>query len=224
MSGSTLPVLGPAEVQVWRASLAAGRAARARLRALLTDDERSRADRFVMERDRDRFTVARAFLRDVLGRHLGIRADRVRFRLQPAGKPLLEGGHLRFNLSHSGDRALLAVTLDREVGVDLEALRPLRDACLLAERYFAPGEIATLRSVPAAGRDAAFLRCWTLKEAYVKGVGGGLSIPLDSFEVGDAPVPWTLRTLDPGPGYLGALAVQGSGFRLTSRAWAAPSW
>jgi 4'-phosphopantetheinyl transferase len=236
--------LGPADVQVWRASLDAGPDARARLRALLTDDERGRADRFVFERDRDRFTVARAFLREVLARHLGIPADRVRFSVQPAGKPLVEGARLRFNLSHSGDLALLAVTLDREIGVDLEALRPLRDAGLLAERHFAPGEIATLGSLPAAARDAAFLRCWTLKEAYVKGVGGGLSIPLDAFEVDYEPVrdepalrvldppgdtAWTLRTLDPGPGYVGALAVQGSGFRLervdwfTSRARAAPS-
>lgn len=212
-------VLGPEDVQVWRAPLDAGRAARARMRALLTDDECSRADRFVRGVDRDRFTVARAFLRDVLARHLGTRADRVRISEQPAGKPVLEGEHLRFNLSHSGDLALLAVSLDREIGVDLEALRPVRDACLLAERFFAPREVATLRSSPAAERDAAFLRCWTLKEAYVKGVGGGLSLPLDRFEVG-----WTLRTLDPGPGYVGALAVRGSGFRLISRAWAAPSW
>jgi 4'-phosphopantetheinyl transferase len=233
-------VPGPADVQVWRASLDAGRAARARLRALLTDDERSRADRFVLERDRDRFTVARGFLRAVLARHLGIPAGCVRLGYQREGKPVLEGSRLRFNLSHSGDRALLAVTLDREIGVDLEVLRPLRDACLLAERYFAPAEVATLRALPAAARDAAFLRCWTLKEAYVKGVGVGLSMPLDRFEVaGYAPVgaetavrvldppgdtSWTLRTLDPGRGYVGAVAVRGSGYRLTSRVWAAPSW
>ena len=221
---------------MWRASLEAGPETLARLRALLTDDERGRADRFAFERGRDRFTVARAFLRDVLARHLGILADRVRLGIQPAGKPMLEGEHLRFNLSHSGDLALLALTLDREIGVDLEADRPLRDACLLEERYFAPGEVATLRSLPASEREAAFLRCWTLKEAYVKGVGGGLSIPLDGFEVDYTPVrdepalraldppgatPWTLRTLDPGPGYVGALAVQCSGWRLERFDWSA---
>jgi 4'-phosphopantetheinyl transferase len=237
LSWSSLPSavpLGPADVQVWRVSLAAGGGVLARLRAVLTDDERARADRFVNERHGARFTVAHAFLRDVLSRHVGAPAGSLRFDTASAGKPFLAGSRLRFNLSHSGDVALLAVGLDREIGVDVEGSRPLSDALELAERYFAPVEVAALRSLPAPEREDAFLRCWTLKEAYVKGVGGGLGIPLDGFEVQFAPAreepglrilgatgrpAWTLRTLEPGPGYFGALAVHGSGWRLACFDW-----
>lgn len=228
--------LGPADVQVWRASLAVAPASLARLRATLAEDELRRADRFVQPRHRDRFVVARAFLRDVLARHLGVGAGSVRFRYEPAGKPRLEGPGPRFNLSHSGDKALLGVALAREVGVDLEALRPVPDACGLAQRHFAPAEVAALRSVPEPEREAAFLRCWTLKEAYVKAVGGGLGLPLDRFEVDyepprdqpnlrlhdeTGPPPWTLRALDPGPAYVGALAAFGSEWRLACFDWPA---
>jgi 4'-phosphopantetheinyl transferase len=227
--------LRPGDVQVWRASLEVGPGALAGLRAVLAEDERARADRLPCERERERFTVARAFLRGVLARHLGVRADRVPLRLQRAGKPELPGSRLRFNLSHSRDRAVVALTLGCEIGVDLEALRPVQDACAVAERYFTPREAARLRSVREADRDAAFLRCWTRKEAYVKGVGGGLGIRLDGFEVGGAPAcaeathvlhrpggrAWTLRSFDPGPGYVGALAVQRAAWRLVTYDWRA---
>lgn len=227
--------LGPEDVQVWRASLSVEPGTRARLRPLLGGDEPDRADRFVRAVHRDRFVVAHAFLRDVLARHAGGRPESFRFETSPAGKPFLPGSRLRFNLSHSGDLALLAVTLDREIGVDVEALRPLPDACDLAERHFAPTEVAALRALPERDRGDAFLRCWTLKEAYVKGVGDGLGIPLDRFEVEYAPARvepalrvldgaetgWTLRTLEPGPGYLGALAVLGRGWRLREIDWSA---
>ena len=227
--------LGAGEVQVWRSALTAVASVRSRLRATLAEDERARADRFVFDIHRDRFVVARAFLRAVLGRLLGVPPEEVRLSYEPAGKPRTEG--LRFNLSHSGNLALLAVARDREIGVDVEELRQVTDASLLAERFFAPGETAVLRTLDRAERDAAFLRCWTLKEAYVKAVGAGLSIPLDRFEVGYVPaVPepalrfldegaeaarWVLRALDPGPGYVGALAAEGSGFRLTRYEWSA---
>lgn len=219
--------LEPGDVQAWRASLDAGPRALAGAWARLAHDERQRAGRFVLEHDRDRFIVARAFLRDVLARHLGLPADRVRFRMGPAGKPELEGSRLRFNLSHSRGLALLALTLDREIGVDVEALRPVPDARGLAERYFAPAEAARLGALPAADRDAAFLRCWTLKEAYVKGVGDGLGIALDGFEVSPAAAcheAWTLRSFDPGPGYVGALAVQCPDWRLVRFDWASSTF
>jgi 4'-phosphopantetheinyl transferase len=226
--------LGPDEVQVWRAALDVDPDTRAHLRSVLTDDERTRADRFVQPVHRERFVVAHAFLRDVVARQAGVLPGSLHFRTLAAGKPVLDGSRLRFNLSHSGGLALLAVTLDREVGVDVEALRPMPDACELAERHFAPGEIAALRALPERDRDEAFLRCWTLKEAYVKAVGDGLGIPLERFEVEYAPPraepalrilddvaprPWTMRTLEPGPGYAGALAVLGSGFRLGLYDW-----
>jgi 4'-phosphopantetheinyl transferase len=222
--------LGTSEIHVWRASLAG---AAAPLRPVLSEDERARADRFVQQRHRDRFVVGRAFLRDALARYLGVTRDAVRFRYEPAGRAVLDGPGPRFNLSHSADLALLAVTPGRDVGIDLEALRRVPDALDLAERWFAPGERAVLRGVPAADREAAFLRCWTLKESYVKAVGGGLGIPLDRFEVefvppSDAPAlrvldepgaSWSLRTIDPGPGFVGALAVRGEIGRLALYDW-----
>jgi 4'-phosphopantetheinyl transferase len=216
---------------------------RSRLRATLTDDERARAERFVRELHRDRFVVARAALRDVLARMLAVPPESVRFRYDPGGKPRLEvpdRSGLRFNLSHSGDMALVALTLDQEIGVDVEALRSLTDVEALAERFFAPGETAALRSLPEPERETAFLRCWTLKEAYVKAVGQGLAMPLDRFEVAftsDGPEPalrvvddhgnaaphprFKLRGLDPGPGYVGALAREGPGWRVDCFEWSA---
>jgi 4'-phosphopantetheinyl transferase len=231
------------EVQVWSASLAVESAASGRLAATLTEDEHRRADRFVFEQHRTRFVVARSFLRDVLAGFLDRAPASIRFRYEAAGKPRLDqhaggdGAGLRFNLSHSGDIALLAVTRGRDVGVDLEVMRPVPDACTIAGRYFAPADSAALRALPETERDAAFLRCWTLKEAYVKAVGGGLAMPLDRFEVGCASEPelirlrfldenpeagrWTLRALDLRPDAVGALAVEGQGWSVVRHQWSA---
>jgi len=231
------------EVQVWSASLTVPPAASARLGATLTEDEHGRANRFVFDQHRARFVVARAFLRDVLARLLDRAPASIRFRYEAAGKPRLDGhaegdgSGLRFNLSHSGDIALLAVTRGRDVGVDVEVLRPVPDACELAERYFSPADSAALRSLPGSEREAAFLRCWTLKEAYVKAVGDGLTMPLDRFEVGctseqERPLlrfldetpeagRWTLRVLDLGPDAVGALAVEGQGWSVARYQWSA---
>jgi 4'-phosphopantetheinyl transferase len=225
-------------IQVWRAFLGAPDEARMRLRSTLDEGERARADRFVLARHRHEFTVARGFLRDVLGQLLETPARHIRFDYEAKGKPRIAAGNassLRFNLSHSGGLALLAVTRDREIGADIEALRPVSQVESLAERYFAAEEGQALRSLPEAERNAAFLRCWTLKEAYVKAMGGGLSIPLDRFVVGFVPpaaepslrfldpdgqgVRWTLATVDPGPGYVGALAVEGGAFARACFDW-----
>jgi 4'-phosphopantetheinyl transferase len=119
---------------------------------------------------------------------------------------------------------LAAFVLGREVGVDLEELKPVADFAGIAERFFSPAENRALLALPAESRDAAFFTCWTRKEAYIKAVGEGLSIPLDSFDVtlapGDPPrllatraepggeMRWSLHELHPGPGFVGALAVE----------------
>jgi 4'-phosphopantetheinyl transferase len=170
----------------------------------------------------------------VLGSYLDMPPERVRFRYGFAGKPEIDGETpVRFNLSHSEGTALLAVTLGRTVGVDVERVAPERDLGGLAERFFAPREAAALRALAEDQRAAGFYACWTRKEAYLKAHGGGLSVGLDTFEVlplTGAPVltvaadpaearRWSLRDLAPAPGFAGALAVEGKGWRVWCSRW-----
>jgi 4'-phosphopantetheinyl transferase len=151
---------------------------------ILDDDERARAGRLRFERDRRRFVARRAFRRRILGEHLGIEPVSVRYRRSANGKPELLGATgLAFSASHSDGLAIVAVTTQGEVGVDIERVRPMPDALNIARRFFAAREYEHLRSVPAGTRSEAFLRLWTAKEACIKLVGRGLSMPLDDFEV-----------------------------------------
>jgi 4'-phosphopantetheinyl transferase len=195
----------------------------ARARPLLSDDERARADRFVFPHDRDRFVLARAGLRRLLAHYLDVAPAAPRFVVGPQGKPALPApAPLCFNLSHSGALALYAFTLALEVGVDVEAHRPEVLAENIAEHFFAPGEVAAMGRLAPEQRLDGFFACWTRKEAYIKARGLGLAIPLDSFHVAlapadaallwvrdepEAPRRWSLRSLAPGDGYSGALAV-----------------
>jgi 4'-phosphopantetheinyl transferase len=172
--------------------------------------------------------AARGWLRSLLGRYLGVAPHSIEFRFNEHGKPSLAGAHerssLRFNISHSHGFALFAFARGREVGVDIEKIRPGRPFQRIAERFFAPGETARFSSIPAAQQAHAFFECWTRKEAYIKARGKGLSLPLDSFEVGfgpgtapslfealgepDAPGRWALFDLQPFPEFAGALAAE----------------
>jgi 4'-phosphopantetheinyl transferase len=207
----------------------------------LDSAELRRAKRYRFERDRRRFIAARGLLREVLSRYVGVEPGQLCFCYGPQGKPQLveERGAdaLRFNVSHAHELALLAVTRGREIGVDLEYVRPDLADIGIVERFFSPRETAALRLLPAAEQSEAFFNCWTRKEAYVKARGGGLSVPLDQFDVslgpdepaallrtrGDAQEAsrWSLRRLEPGPGYVGALAVEGHGWSLNCWQWEA---
>jgi 4'-phosphopantetheinyl transferase len=237
--GTDVEPLPLGEVHVWTASLEQPAETVARLRALLNDDERARADRFLFEKGRTQFTVGRGVLRLLVGRYLGVRPEEVRFAYNAYGKPMLGGvgpeASLRFNLSHSGSLVLYALAQGREVGIDVETIRPDFAADNIAQRFFAPAEVAALRALPEAARTTGFFTCWTRKEAFIKARGKGLSIPLDAFEVSLAPGAraevlvthddpdeagrWTLHDLQPGPGYAGALAVAGEGCRPRHRTW-----
>ena len=229
------------EVHLWRASLDGAAGQIAAMAETLSVDERIRAGKFYFERDRRAFILTRGILRTLLGRYLGQAADRLRFRYGPQGKPALtrDSGEdtLRFNLSHSHGVALLAFARARDVGVDLERIRPHLASEEIAKRFFAPREVSMLRKVPAQMRAEAFFHCWTRKEAYIKATGKGLSMPLDEFVVSLAPDEpaalletrtdhreasrWCLRSLTPHPGYVGALAVRGDGLALRRWHWAA---
>jgi 4'-phosphopantetheinyl transferase len=241
--------VGREEVHVWRARLDLPADALAPLRATLSAEERARAARFRDPADGVAFAAARGILRAILGRYLDRPAAAVAFAYGAHGKPELAGaagdGGLRFNASHAAALALYAVARGRAVGVDVERVRDVEDAALVAERYFAPAERAALRAAGPAGsaaRRAAFFACWTRKEAYVKARGGGLSIALDGFAVslgdgawttleaapgvardGGAPRRWTIAPLAPGAGYDGALAVAGEAPRVLRWAWDAPA-
>jgi len=228
--------LGPDEVHVWTASRDDATDTEVeRLRSLLTVVERRRADRFVSKLDQRRFAVGRGRLRVLLGRYLDQSPESIRFAHNPQGKPSLEAGPLRFNLAHSGSLVLFALTLDREVGVDIESIRSDFGGEAIARRFFAPAEVASLLTLPPSDRTLAFFQGWTRKEAYIKAQGQGLSMPLDQFEVeihpdrparliATRPDPleaarWTLVELPTHPGYVAALCVRGQDWTLKRGDW-----
>lgn len=150
----------------------------------LDAEERERAGRFHFEADRRRFVGAHAALRIVLGRVARCRGAALAFAAGPHGKPALAGAHqaIRFNLSHAGERALIAVTLAREVGVDIEQERPI-DHAALARRFFSPAEREAIAALPDEERSPAFFRVWARKEAFIKALGEGITFPLADFDV-----------------------------------------
>lgn len=228
------------DVHVWCASLDQPATRFRRLVQTLSADERARAERFHFEQDGRRFTVGRGLLRTILGSYLGVEPSQLQFCYGCRGKPALAsgGGTLRFNLSHSQDLALYAVTRDRAIGIDLECIRPISETEEVAERFFSAREIALLRALPVSisEKREAFFNCWTRKEAYTKASGDGLTRPLDQIEVSLAPgeparllcikgdpreaTRWLLHELRPASGYVATLVVEGHGWRLACRQWA----
>ena len=151
---------------------------------VLSDGERSRAQRYRFVRDRDRFIECRAFTRRVLAAYLGIDPPQVAFTVTAGGRPGLDQqAGLSFNVSHADGRAVVAVAGAGDVGIDIERMRHIPDAVELATEFFSQREVAAIRSCPESSRSRAFLAMWTRKEAVVKAIGTGLSLPLDSFEL-----------------------------------------
>jgi 4'-phosphopantetheinyl transferase len=200
------------------------------LRPMLDDHERHREMKFALASDRRRFLVAHALTRSILGRYLQVSPERIRFTFDPHGKPHLTdaGLDLRFNLSHAGERALLALSISREVGVDIEKERPVA-ALDLAHRYFSPIEYRRLASLPPDQVVSAFFRCWTRKESFLKASGEGLAGLTNEFTVsmddtacpvlftapGTAPDKWTIVPVPVERGYAAALTAAGTSWRLT---------
>jgi len=219
------------EVHVWFVELAGPGDSVETCFQSLSADERERASRFRFEHLRTAFTLSRGILRVLLGRYLAIEPGRIRFAYGPRGKPRLAfpESRLEFNLAHSGKFAAYAFAVGCEPGVDIEEVRHISEQENIVSRFFSREECEEWMALDAAERDEAFFRCWTRKEAYIKAVGDGLSMPLDSFRVSLRPgVPalltaaagdpaagsWSLYTLAPGDGYAGALAVPERGRRV----------
>jgi 4'-phosphopantetheinyl transferase len=209
------------EIHVWRAWLDVEFPERERLSFYLSEEERARASRFVFQHDREHFLVARGRLRELLGTYLQRAPQSLAFRAGPYGKlSLVDHADLHFNLTHSYGLALYAFAMNRELGIDVEKIRPEFATEGIAERYFSAAEQSELRELPAELRTDAFFLCWTRKEAYVKAHGGGLQIPLDSFDVSLTPgapeklisadsQQWSMRSFQPAPEYIASLIAEG---------------
>lgn len=179
--------LAAGDVHVWAVPLDGTASAAGDPESVLSDDERERAARFAVDPPRRRFAKSRAALRSILGRYLVTAPQDIALEYDGGGKPGLAGGlqasNLQFNLAHSGELALLAVTTGCAVGVDVEFQRAVRERDEIARRYFAAAELDAVLAHDESQRAAAFFRCWTRKEAVLKAIGTGLGYPLDAFEV-----------------------------------------
>jgi 4'-phosphopantetheinyl transferase len=218
------------EIHVWLIPLPEDGQLPSGLARCLSGEEAARAARFIFQRDRARFTVAHVALREILARYTGEDAAAIALRAASKGKPyLVDHADIRFNLSHSGCWAMVAVARGREVGVDIESIRGARPTEDIAERFFAAAEVRELMGTPEDRRAEAFFACWSRKEAYIKARGEGLGIPLDSFEVslGQEAVlrqahdreRWSMCTLQAPPGYAAALVAEGSEWRVRQMQW-----
>ncbi len=205
----------------------------------LSPEERARADRFHRELDRNRFRVTHTAMRMILAQYLDVGPQEVTFSCQIGVKPELasqfKGTGIQFNLSHSSELALLGVARETVMGVDVEWINPQTPVDEIAERFFSPEEISLLNKLPVDERVEAFFSCWTRKEAYIKALGEGLSVPLDSFEVAfgsqraarlvavrDKPAElsrWSMYDLKVPEGYKAALVVEGTAHRIRQVSW-----
>lgn len=188
-SAATVPFLGPEEIHLWQFSLQTSEARIDHLRTLLSPAEIARAERLIRPADGMRFLIGRATLRQLLGSYLAIEPARLELSTLPQGKPVLTQPRLSFNLSHSGDLALLAIARSAALGVDLEQVRPELDWNPLARRYFSNHEQQALRNLAPAQQTVAFFTIWTRKEAWLKAIGSGFDLPLDTFDVSAPPAP-----------------------------------
>lgn len=178
---------------LWVIDLAVAACEVSRLADHCSEDEIARANRFTSTTHRDRYVTCRGRAREVLAGYAGCSPAALRFAVTTRGKPYLpdytEG--LYFNVSHSSDLAVIAVSRDYEIGVDLEIPRPVEPA--VAQAFFSAAEVAALAALPEDRWLDGFYRCWTRKEAFVKALGAGLNHPLDSFTVplddGEQPMP-----------------------------------
>ena len=156
---------------IWEGRLDAGSAVTAEARALLSPRERARADRFVYDHHRRRYTVAQAHLRRVLGDQTGDRPANIRFQYGEHGKPFLADGPV-FNQSHSSERVMIGVAAEGRLGIDIEKRRTVRLMSEIARKNFAPAESELFRRTPGADRPVLFFQLWTCKEAFLKALGG----------------------------------------------------
>jgi 4'-phosphopantetheinyl transferase len=208
------------DVHVWNVDLNLDLDRIGHFSQFLTAQERQRAAKFINPLHGNRWTVARGYLRQILSQYLDLTPAEIVFSYGQQGKPAVEGHDLQFNLSHSGDRAVYAISAKHPVGIDLEQIHPL-PAADLVDRFFSSTEQAIFHSLPVSLQQAAFFHAWTQKEAYLKACGTGLSTPLDRIEVSidprtpaeiiSAPVAgiWRIQKLAISAAYASAIVIGG---------------
>ena len=225
------------EVHLWMADFADWTDRVADLKSLLSVDEVNRSDRFLREGDRDRYIFAHGVLRRVLAASCGCEPAALAFGIGDHGKPFLAdpspgSGPIEFNLSHSGDLVLIGVTSRCPLGVDVERLSRKVEFEDLSDRFFTPEEAEAIRRHPGEERRRVFFDTWVCKEAFIKAVGHGLTMPLDSFAVrfdGERTTvgislgkenphlrtPWALHRFELTPDYAGAIAASAESVVIT---------
>lgn len=226
-------------IHVWGISLVPPAKVLETLARILAPAELDRAARFHFARDRNRFLAGRGFLRVILGRYLKADPGQLEFIYGRSGKPVLGGFFaatgLHFNLAHSGEIGLLALSPLGPVGVDVEMIRPLNDLDDLVDSILSPRESAVFRAMPESAKPLAFFKLWTRKEAFLKATGEGISRLLHPIEVSIqsqepaqllnlpselGPIDrWHLNDLSPAPGFVAALATPVQADAIVCSSW-----
>lgn len=190
---------------------------------LLSHDEKTRANKFCFYRDKRRYIVSRSGLRLILGNYLNIDPCDIKFEYTQRGKPFLPSidnkNSINFNLSHSNELVLYAITKNRLLGIDIEYIRPMLDLNELAKRYFIKDEYKTIYSVNAREKEKLFYKYWTCKEAYLKATGEGIAgleninfiVPYENKEfsfIDKSGKSWNCYILTPEDEYIGSVVVE----------------
>jgi 4'-phosphopantetheinyl transferase len=227
------------EIHVWASPLTVTANALANLHATLSSEEKSRAEKFKFDQHRNRFIAGRGLLREILGRYLQISPGKLDFNYSENGKPAFAPGFpsagIHFNLAHSDDLALIAITRIGPVGVDVECVRPIKNVDELVARFFSPRENKAFQNLPADAKPTAFFNLWTRKEALLKATGEGITRSLSLVEVSFLPgdparllavsgdpaeaSEWTLHDLSPATGFTGAVAIQAQDTSISCGRW-----
>jgi 4'-phosphopantetheinyl transferase len=192
--------------------------------SLLSEDEKIRANKFKFNKDRLTYIIAKTILRKLIGSYTKLDPKEIQFNYNKQSKPFIDSEiDLKFNLSHSGQKIIIGFTLNYDIGVDVEYNKRQIEIAEISKRFFSVKESTILMQLSKEDQQAAFYNCWTRKEAFIKAKGGGLSIPLDQFEVtlalGDRPelkiikwdqndvVNWNLKAFNCDSDYTGAVIV-----------------
>ena len=188
----------------------------------LPREELDRAARFRIEASRNRYLIGRYIVRSLASAYTGIKPEKIEIQYKKEGKPFIDETYgMHFSISHSASLVVCAVTRVRQLGVDVEKIRPLRNENAIATRSFSDLELNSLSNLNKGTYSRRFFACWTQKEAFIKAIGDGLKRSLKTVEVscgssdprftrieGDDATAWTLRMFEPLPGYVGAVAIR----------------
>lgn len=227
----TVPHFVAAALHVYDMGLDTASADIEALRTHLSSRERAQAERFATPMLSRKYVLSHAGMRWVLAQYLGQSPSNVEYVFGQNGKPALAPSHatsLKFNLSHSGDKCLMAVSSTACVGIDVERVRHLEDWQAIAQRFFSVREESRLSALPRNLVEQAFFATWARKEAYIKALGLGLALDLSAFEVEvdprapasllwaldetEGPDHWSMQDIDVGVEYRATVAVRAPSF------------